>query len=494
MLTLVAGKNLTGHKRRKPVSLLNVVLAGALVAFSGIWAFRIQLAQYARRSALLCLAALSAFQLAWEGFCWQFIPGYVLLAMMTLLPNGRRDGRGRADAILGVFRSLIFATLMVSFVAAWVLVPVPRLTKLRGRYSVGTKVYRWVDVTRSEEATTDPGDRRNVVVQAWYPASPDSRGVPSAYMDGLGRLPAYVSILPRFVMSHYDKIQTNSMIGAPISTDRNKWPVVIFSPGYGASRAFYTSLVTGLASKGYAVFAIDHPYEAGVVELADGRIVTTVENFAKNNPDRADYMSEHLDLRVGDVRFVLDQMQRADNLGPTLLDCLDLNHIGVIGHSFGGATAALAMDRDSRIKAAANIDGTLYGNLSGKSLKRPFLLLQSDPAETHHSERYLSGNRQLLEKLEASGYRYEIRGANHYGFTDVPLFFSAPGRLILAQLMGGPRDVAETHQVAIDIVAAFLQEPLTGEQGSVEAVVQRYSNVVGGSVNHSSQIRSGPLE
>lgn len=455
------------------MSLLNIVLAGAIVAVSGLWAFR----SSGRRSALLSLAALAAFQLAWEGFCWQFIPGYALLAMMACLPDGIR----------GVARSLAFAALVVCFVAAWLLVPVPRLTPPRGHYALGTKVFRWVDAARPEEATADPGDRRNVLVQAWYPAPQESRGVPSAYLDGLGRLPDYVSILPSFVMRHYGKIQTNGTVDAPLSTARSKWPVVIFSPGYGASRAFYTSLVTGLASKGYAVFAIDHPYEAAVAELANGRLVTTVENFARNDPDRTTFMTEHLDLRAGDVRFVLDQMQRADVLGPTLLDRLDLDHIGAIGHSFGGATAALAMHRDKRIKAAANIDGTLYGDLAGKALQRPFLLLQSDPAETHHSDRYLSGNRQLLERLEARGYRYEIRRANHYGFTDVPLFFSPPGRFLLARLMGGPRDISETHRLATDVIAAFLQEALTGEPGVVQTVVQRYADIVGGPVKHRSR-------
>lgn len=469
------------------MSLLDLVLAGAIAAVSGVWAFRIPLAGKARRAALLSLAALISFQLAWEGLYWQFLPGYALLAMVTLLAQGRGEGRGKAGALLGIVRNLTFAGLLALFGGAWVFLPVPRLTQPAGRYSMGTQVFRWVDGTRAEEATADPGDRRNVVVQAWYPAARESRGVRSAYLDGLGRLPAYVSILPRFVMSHYGNIQTNGITGAAVSTDRERWPVVIFSPGYGASRAFYTSLVTGLASRGYAVFAIDHPYEAAVVELADGRIVTTVENFAKHGSDRIAYMSERLELRAADVRFVLDQIHRADALGPRLSGRLDLERIGAIGHSFGGPTAALAMDQDVRIKAAANIDGTLYGDLAARALKRPFLLLQSDPAETHHSERYLAGNRELLERLEASGYRYEIGGTNHYGFTDVPLFFSAPGRFLLTLWMGGPRDVAETHQIATEIVAEFLRGPLTGEAGAMESAAHRYANVAGGPVRRRSQ-------
>lgn len=460
------------------MSLLAAAFAGALVAVSGLWAFRLSLPGLSMRFVLSALLALAVLQVALEGFYWQFIPGYVLLAVAAFLRN-----TGVASTLL----RLSLAALMFSFVAVWVLVPVPQLTQPQGRYAIGTKVFRWVDATRPEEATAGLHARRNVVVQAWYPAAQGSRGISSSYIDGLGRLPDYVSLLPGFVMRRYDRIQSNGILEAPISTDRKQWPVVLFSPGYGASRAFYTSLITGLASRGYVVFAVDHPYEAAVVELADGRIVTTIENLSKDDGNRIGYMIRHLDLRASDVSFVVDQIHRVDVLGATLFDRLDLNHIGVIGHSFGGATAAVSMDRDPRVKAAANIDGTLYGNIAGKALKGQFLLLQSDPAETHHSEWYLSGNRQLLEKLEAGGFRYEIGGANHYGFTDVPLFFSAPGRFLLAQLMGGPREVEETHRATVDIVAAFLQGPLTGEPGAVEAVVRRYERITGGPVGPNSK-------
>ena len=464
------------------MSFLDVAVAGAMVALSGLWAFRFSLAGLSLRIVVLGLIALALLQVALEGFYWQFIPGYILVAVASLLRN---------TGMTSIRLRLFLAALFLPFVAVWVLVPVPRLTQPQGRYAIGTKVFRWVDASRPEEATADPGDRRNVVVQAWYPAAEASRGLSSPYIDGLGRLPDYVSLLPGFVMSRYDRIQSNGILDAPISTDRSRWPVVVFSPGYGASRAFYTSLVSGLASRGYVVLAVDHPYEAALVELADGRIVTTVENFSKDDGDRIGYMIRHLDLRASDVSCVLDQIQRVDVLGEVLFHRLDLDHIGVIGHSFGGATAAVAMDRDPRVKAAANIDGTLYGSIAGKALKGQFLLLQSDPAETHHSEWYLSGNRQLLENLEAGGFRYEIGGANHYGFTDVPLFFSAPGRFLLAQLIGGPRDVEETHRATVEIVAAFLQGPLTGQPGSIENVVRRYEGIVGGPVGpHSKKARS----
>jgi len=65
---------------------------------------------------------------------------------------------------------------MLFAVAAWVFVPVPRLTRPGGRYSVGTEVFRWIDASRAEEATANAADKRNVIVQAWYPIAPGARG------------------------------------------------------------------------------------------------------------------------------------------------------------------------------------------------------------------------------------------------------------------------------------------------------------------------------
>ena len=45
-----------------------------------------------------------------------------------------------------------------------------------------------------------------------------------------------------------------------------------------------------------------------------------------------------------------------------------------------------ALSEDPRVVAAANIDGTPYGDLPDRKLTRPFLLLQSDYAETHHGD------------------------------------------------------------------------------------------------------------
>src|SRR4029453_3671120 len=122
------------------------------------------------------------------------------------------------------------------------------------------------------------------------------------------------------------------------------------------------------------------------------------------------------------------------------------------------------------------------GDLPDRQLTRPFLLLQSDYAETHHGDLFVNGNRKLLAAMTAPGFRYEIKHANHYSFTDAPFFFAPPGRGLLAQVMGGGRGPAATQQAAADLLAAFLSGPLTGAASDLAATAARYPQVLGGAV------------
>jgi predicted dienelactone hydrolase len=56
---------------------------------------------------------------------------------------------------------------------------------------------------------------------------------------------------------------------------------------------------------------------------------------------------------------------------------LDLDRVGVFGHSLGGATSAATMLDDSRITAGINMDGAMYGPVVTTGLNRPFMLLAS---------------------------------------------------------------------------------------------------------------------
>lgn len=398
----------------------------------------------------------------WILLSWRLWPVYLLAAGAWAIPRRFRWTR-----------RLLFTLLAGASLGAWIMLPVPALTPPDGPYRVGTSTFRWVDESRPELATDDPADRRNVIVQAFYPVADDANGPPSVYMDGLHNLPPRVSGLPRFLLRDLNRTDTHCISGAPIGTQRARWPVILFSPGFGASRAFYTSLTAGLASRGMAVLAIDHPYEAGVAELADGRVVSTVIRRRPGDRDLIPYMTAQQDLRVADLRFALDRIASLP-----LAEHLDLDRIAAVGHSFGGASSLAALAQDRRIRCAVNIDGTPYGVLPEAHLDRPVMWLQNDLTESQVSPRYLDGNTRILHGLRsAAGYRFQARHVNHFGFTDFPCLLSPPGRWLLSLAMGGARDPESIHRATVALVTAFVDDPAT-----VEQVAAGYGWISGGRV------------
>ncbi|OOG77116.1 hypothetical protein [Algoriphagus sp. A40] len=418
---------------------------------------------------------LSIGQILLSGLYWQFLPAYLLL----LLFLGKAFSFKHSTWInSGMVFKISLQFLSVALLLSWsVFLPVPKLTEPTGNFQVGTKIFRWFDPSRDEPLTADPLDRRNVVVQAWYPADPDHQGNPSVYLDGLDHLPPMVSGLPSFLLNHFDQINTYAILDSPVSKAKKKWPVILFLTGNGASRAFYTSLAIGLSSKGFVVLCLDHPYEAALTQLAGGKLATPIEVYHKDDPDLLQFMEVRLQTRLADVRFVLDQIGSEEEASNGFFSSLDQDLIGITGHSLGGTTAAVAMAHDSRIKAAANIDGTLYGELPKPDGPRPFLLLESNKDDPDRYKRYEAGNRFFFRQF-GGGYRFEIAEADHYSFTDAPLFLAFPSRILAGRIFGIGDIPRRTHLATVDFLQTFFEGALNRKVPDLDLIASRRQGII----------------
>jgi dienelactone hydrolase len=427
--------------------------------------------------ALTILGALIQFLI--EGYYWHYLSSYVLILVMFVTPMFLES----SSKIKKRLMQFTLALLVLTAIIPWaIFLPIPTLTEPQGDYAVGTRIFRWVDLDRAELITSDPSDIRNVIVQAWYPTENDTKGTHSSYIDGMNNLPESIGILPKEIFDHYDKIDTYGIENASLSKEQNKWPVIIFLTGNGAARAFYTSLVAGLASYGYVVLAIDHPYESMITQLADGKIATTIEVPLNDDPDLTKFMKGRIDLRIEDVQFLINQLVNPKEPTDNFLSSLDVTRIAIAGHSLGGATAAVAMAFDSRIKAAANIDGTLYGELPKPNGARPFLLLESKKDGSDRFERYENGNRKFFKQFEGS-YRYELLDADHYSFTDAPLLFAFPTRFLTSRMLEFGNIPTKTHNATVDILNSFFSESLNNESHDIDSVISQHQGIIRKSID-----------
>jgi predicted dienelactone hydrolase len=135
-----------------------------------------------RHSAPIALPIAIA-QVLVEGPRSQMVPAYALAGLFFAVwllryvaPSGgpvrhKRTGRLAAGLAIG-----LGALGLAVSVALPVVLPVFRFPEPSGPYEIGTSTYHWVDADRPEVFTADPDDRRELMVQVWYPAE----GNPSA--------------------------------------------------------------------------------------------------------------------------------------------------------------------------------------------------------------------------------------------------------------------------------------------------------------------------
>jgi pimeloyl-ACP methyl ester carboxylesterase len=92
-----------------------------------------------------------------------------------------------------------------------------------------------------------------------------------------------------------------------------------------------------------------------------------------------DYRDKVGKVWTDDVTFTIDQFERINSgqFQSMFKEKLDLDHIGVFGHSFGGASAYDA-SYDDRITAGINLDGGLYRYHDSVGITKPFMFMYSE--------------------------------------------------------------------------------------------------------------------
>ncbi|MBX9721988.1 MAG: hypothetical protein K2X81_11375 [Candidatus Obscuribacterales bacterium] len=117
------------------------------------------------------------------------------------------------------------------------------------------------------------------------------------------------------------------------------FPIVIFSHGLGGSREAAAYLGDYWSKHGYLGVFVQHPGSDSAVwqnSIAGGRQGMMQSMKAAAN-------GKNLIDRVGDIKFVLDELERRNQSDPALKSKLDLSKIALAGHSFGaGTTLAIA--------------------------------------------------------------------------------------------------------------------------------------------------------
>jgi predicted dienelactone hydrolase len=199
----------------------------------------------------------------------------------------------------------------------------------------------------------------------------------------------------------------------PADADGGPYPLVLFSPGLAGYRLQSTFLTTHLASWGFVVAAVEHPYRN--LTAAFGDLGSLVAGFGSTDaPD------------VEQLVAAIDQVGAAasKSTGPLAGLTVETTDVGAVGHSAGGFAVYGAAAVDPRIVTYVALASPTGGTFSDATpTTEPAVAAPDKPSLL------IAGSADVIAPLPRVETAYEalpapkalavIDGVTHLGFMDI---------------------------------------------------------------------------
>ncbi|MBL0682579.1 alpha/beta hydrolase [Aquimarina mytili] len=338
-----------------------------------------------------------------ENSRWQMYLAYIsfVIGMLLFYQSTLKKWIKTVLVTFGIL-ALVLSTVL------GVIMPVMKFPEPTGPFSVGLQSVYIEDQTRQEVLTKEIGDYRKLKLHIWYP-SDHKITEPKRYMDQ-GYAEAFVKSknMPSFIATHFNLTKTHIQKLLPI-TNNTQLPLIVLSHGLLWNSEMYTSIIEEVVSQGYIVVGIDHTYESFLTEYQGKKIAWSQDNIDSMNKGLDfDYVNKKMEVALNgkdsllrnkatyeiiqhlpyfksldrwsnDISFVIDQLEimNSDHNG-FLFQKLDVDKIGLLGHSWGGASVVQNASVNKRIKGVINMDGAQFGRLIDTRLDVPLMVMHAD--------------------------------------------------------------------------------------------------------------------
>lgn len=239
-----------------------------------------------------------------------------------------------------------------------------------------------------------------LTVEVWYPAAEIHRGDASASIDIGSYLPD--SVKEVLGTPELPPITTIAVRDAAVRVPETPYPVVLFSHGFGGVRVQSNDITTHLASRGYIVAATEHSGRS-IYDLLPCMFSPPLEGCNLSGMGGED-------SGPGDMQSIVGWLQAEnENVDSVFYETMDIDALGVMGHSAGGGSTAALVDIDTRFKAAIPMGGT--GPISRDV---PTLVMEGSCDAIVESESIRAQYTAMPNAALAT-----FRGAGHLAFSDL---------------------------------------------------------------------------
>jgi len=430
-----------------------VVLITLIISFVTLANRKLRASRVLRWTAFLPLVA-SAVQFVVEGQRWQLYPAYALAVIFALVEGTRLayPGRMRPARVIRIGTGILAVIVMIIAVALPALLPVFSFPKPTGPYAIGTMTYHWTDTSRPDIYSSKSSDKRQLMVQVWYPAKTTVSSARAPYVDNANAVSTGLTKglgLPSFIFDDFKYVTTHAVPAAPIATDKPSYPVLLYLTGLTGFRQASMFQIENLVSHGYIVAGIDQPYTSAAVTFPNGQVVYGLSedqalpaiNQSLSPAKDAPTLNGHalpdgvIPYLAEDARFTLDQLTVLNTSSNSLAGHLDLRHAGIFGISLGGMTAAETCHEDSRFSACLMMDAAMPADVVASGLQQPGMWITRPASDMQLEDKEAGGwspkdIHQTLSTMQAvygqskpgNGYYVSVKGMFHHNFFDVPYY------------------------------------------------------------------------
>lgn len=351
------------------------------------------------------------------------------------------------------------------------------------------KVEVLTDYTR-KGTFQEESEARKIVISIYYPDTDgllDNGESEIKYMDLFHPCELQARAILQDIgmnMVIIDGLSTSISEGALQQKFKRSYPVIIYSPALGLDRDMYIYNIQSLVKREFIVVTVSAAYEAMFTVCPSGEFMNQSE--VMRTIQATDYTELHhlISIRKKDIQYVLDYLSNLNSRD--MIGIFDMDKVGIVGHSIGGATALDLTMEDDRIKAAVLLDASmhLYIENEEKNNTAPLLLLRqrastleamSNILQEKIANDFIKGQEKLFQNWNGYKSFLKIRKATHMSFSDMPLF--EEDETLYQRTCG-------IHNQINELIANFFQEHLLNQGNAYSTLIShKYSDfcVISGS-------------